>query len=304
MDYLLKYYKNTQRFIKIHVGRDADEQVYHVPEAALELASDYFLKALKHESSMGGEKGLLRFPADNADAWKVLLYWILKGALPEDWNAVKKSDEQQELHMVRCWAMGEKYLLPDFQDVIMLELLKYLDSRANPKAQYLTLAAAKEGFATTPAGRPLRRLIALDLAECLREGHLEYDMLCMFDGIGGAMSEVVQAVAEYGGIEENLYRLCAKNHKTPEEAAQPWRAYMVGGGPTAHWVYESAAEEEEDSKRYDRRAGPATLRVQPSGCSGKLSTQNASTEVAGYLLTSDGLHAKLKKTARQWCTGR
>ncbi|KAK3115415.1 hypothetical protein LTR53_005262 [Teratosphaeriaceae sp. CCFEE 6253] len=248
MDNLLEYYENNRRFIAIHVGQDADEHVFHIPKAALDLASDYFLMALKHESAMGGEKGTLRFPADDADAWKVLLCWIIKCALPEDWNCAKKDAEQQEVHMIRCWALGEKYLLPDFQAMIMLELLNYLDSSEEPKVQHLTLTAAKEALATTPAGRPLRRLIAVELAKSLKEGHLGFDKLCEFDGIGGAMSEVVQAVNGYSGIQGSMYRLFPIDYKAPEEAAQPWRAYMVRGGPTAHWIYQIMAKEAEGSE--------------------------------------------------------
>ena len=55
------------RLIKVYVAENATP--YLLPGAILASISEYFVKALAHESHLGGEDGALRFPEDDQTAW-------------------------------------------------------------------------------------------------------------------------------------------------------------------------------------------------------------------------------------------
>jgi hypothetical protein len=83
----------------------------------------------------------------------VLLLWIIERRLPDHDILIPSlaKDKASEVHTtadhmtcVRCWGLGEKYQIPTFQDLIMLELVDSLDRWE------LSLQSAREGFETTP----------------------------------------------------------------------------------------------------------------------------------------------------------
>ncbi|KAK3714978.1 hypothetical protein LTR37_007468 [Vermiconidia calcicola] len=71
--------------IKLFIADDPDPVL--VPEWALTSISSKFTTAIRHckypmsTTYFNGEFGVLRFPRDNLDAWKVLLFWITNRTL-------------------------------------------------------------------------------------------------------------------------------------------------------------------------------------------------------------------------------
>ncbi|KAK4895441.1 hypothetical protein LTR27_006505 [Elasticomyces elasticus] len=80
-------------------------------------------------------------------------------------------------YCVRNWALGEKYQIPAFQDLIMVELLDSLEIEG------LKIETAKEAFTTTPPGSAMWGLMAEELAQKLSYKNMKYEELDMFDGI-------------------------------------------------------------------------------------------------------------------------
>lgn len=72
--------------MEIYVA-DHTEAVY-IPEWTLVSASSYFVAAIRNIGIMGHLEGeeldVLRFPRDDVEAWRVLMYWIVKQTLPHE----------------------------------------------------------------------------------------------------------------------------------------------------------------------------------------------------------------------------
>jgi hypothetical protein len=72
----------------------------------------------------------LRFPEDNETAWKLLLHWMKPAAdhIPTPASSLRARPEEkarsgfQDMY-INCCALGDKYDIPPFQDLIMLELI-------------------------------------------------------------------------------------------------------------------------------------------------------------------------------------
>ena len=93
----------NDRFIEVFVGQRS--KPYRVPEGVLTSISEYFVRALRNEDSLGGENGVLRFPADGPVVWQTLLYWKYKGELH---CAQPKDTDASATEYVHCWVLGVK----------------------------------------------------------------------------------------------------------------------------------------------------------------------------------------------------
>ncbi|KAK3115577.1 hypothetical protein LTR53_004937 [Teratosphaeriaceae sp. CCFEE 6253] len=217
----------NERLIKIVVG-DGEHEPYYIQRTILESSSDYFKKALAHESQLGSdEPGTLSFPEDDLGAWEVLLYWLLKHGLPPLMHVPREfftlPTGDFELLLVRCWAMGEKYCLPSFQDLMMTTLLKWVEICST-----LDRATLEEAFSSTPPGCVMRLLAAADLA--LQISHesacasRSRAMINAVEGIRGCMGEVLNAVSEY---YTRPIRPNASIAPSPDQKQQDWTKYMV-----------------------------------------------------------------------------
>ena len=134
--------------MKIYIG--ASETPYHVSEATLKAASDYFTTAIKHiELGVRSSPDTLRFPEDDRDAWEVFLHWLLKGTIPPIAGV-----DGWELN-VKCWILGDRYNIPDFQDDAIFDMLSESESGFLPRLSAIQLA-----FAGTPQGSKLREYMA------------------------------------------------------------------------------------------------------------------------------------------------
>ncbi|KAK5688478.1 hypothetical protein LTS10_000456 [Elasticomyces elasticus] len=241
-----------QRLIKIYIGSDGAEP-FHVPQCILEATSGYFKKALAPDGSLGmAALDTLGFLDDSEAAWKVLLYWMFKHDLPNDEQRKTDDCEGWELLMVECWAMGNRYMIPKFQDLVMLELLDCLLMYTSFETDTI-----KQAFATTPAGCALRMVMAELVA-----GHLQDEIfdsglenLHEFEGFPGCLAEIAHAVKEWSGtsqriVDEDARECCVMSivemvvasqqlHFKDQQGVPRWKKFMVAGGPEVHWVHQS-----------------------------------------------------------------
>jgi hypothetical protein len=194
---------------------------YKVQESLLIDISSFFDKALEAERFEEGRTAVLRFPDDNASGWKVLLYWVMRGQVPS--GDEFKGDEAMAL--VHAWILGDKYDIEDFQDYVMMELLCWLQHRS-----YLP-EMVKTAFENTPRESKLRKLMAEEVAYSIRACDAPFWSLDIFDGVEGFIGEFAAALIRHGekgmaGLKEGVVR-------------SRWNDYMVGDGPSRHWVYKN-----------------------------------------------------------------
>lgn len=209
----------SDRLIKIYIA-DVSEP-YLVQEAVLTNIWKWFAKAIKNRANLGTEAGVLRFPDDHQGAWEILLYWIIKGQF-----LCEGEDERSHIiQLVRCWVLGDKYCLADFQDLAMADLLQILNSNSEAFPFY----AVELAFSNTPDKSPLRTLIARWVVHEVVTGVRTAEDMEMLDGVAGFLAEMVKAYKfkDKEGLKVMRYIFRQGD----------WEEFLVGGGPYQHWVY-------------------------------------------------------------------
>lgn len=228
----------SPRFIKIFVGDLTTPCL--IQDSILINSSEYFAKAVEHESSLGSSgPGVLKFPDDGEfeEAWKILLYWIVNGYLPAECEVGggEPAEAGKNLNLVYALALGDKYLFPALQDAAMLELLAESDHRPLTMEHDEMYAMLR----VSPAGSHLRRLLA---EEAIRLHHLntsdETPSMAQYlethDGIFGLAGSLVyahQSLMSLGPGQK--YCRCHRDLKTKMCA---WKEYLLGNWPLQRWL--------------------------------------------------------------------
>ncbi|KAK4895439.1 hypothetical protein LTR27_006503 [Elasticomyces elasticus] len=187
----------SDTLMKLVIGEGEKSATFYVSKTTLQHTSACFRAAIRNAHLGGGDFDTIPFPEDNLEAWKVLLHWLITRELPAaaelllvDHEAEDKSTVNFSDHTlcIRCWALGDKFAMPAFQDAVMLRLLESLDSEA------LTVAEALVGFENTPPGSKLREVMAEELAVELQNLNIGPEDMDEFDGIAGFSSLLVEKV--------------------------------------------------------------------------------------------------------------
>lgn len=183
----------VDRFIQLFISDDPEP--LNVSERALVRTFDWFAAAIRN-GHMGIKPGVLRFPEDDIDAWKWLLFWIFYKEVPEPslWN------DCEAYQLVRCWCLGGKYLISAFQDVVMDQLHEYLDLDGP-----VQLEAIKDAFENSAPGSALREQMADHLVRLLEDAkEITYGDLDHFDGIVGFASAIAEALVRWRSEQERI----------------------------------------------------------------------------------------------------
>lgn len=88
----------NDRLIKIYVGNQPEP--YFVQEVILESIFSKFTDRLLEQEKQSGGDGILRFPADDRDAWDVLLYWRFHEKL--EYTHAGQADAKMKV-LIQCW---------------------------------------------------------------------------------------------------------------------------------------------------------------------------------------------------------
>ena len=214
--------------MKVFVGTDTTP--YCVQESVLTSISDYFVKAIENQHLGTVQPGTLTFPEDSEDAWKLLLHWKIKGALPD---LEDLEDIEQQRQLVHLWTLGDKYGIPELQDIAMLELLEVLTGHDSH------IDVIKIAFENTAPGSPLRKVMAEETVYLMREGgNWKNEKLDKLDGAVGFTTALIGALDELDG--EDLESMGQQRLEEDEsgERTEKWKEYMVAGGPKKHWIYD------------------------------------------------------------------
>ena len=216
----------TNRVVQVYFGDHPTP--YLIQEAVLTTMSEFFVRAFKNEGSHGDEKekGVIRLPEDNHTAWMTLLYWKLNGKF----KISERVDEHEQMQLVHCWTLGNKYDIKAFQDLATLELLNLLEDRN------ASLAVIQFAFKNTAEGSALRKLMARQVVinihgerEAVTGRYLE-----IFNGVSATITELVEVydLKEERNDDINELRVALDGE------SDEWRDFMVGGWPDKHWIYE------------------------------------------------------------------
>ena len=146
----------TDILIKIFIA-DEKEPIF-ISQKALTNASEWFSAAFRNER-LGNEPGVLRFPEDDLEAWKLLICWVMEGVVLHADNL----NDCESIVLIQAWCLGHKYLVPDFQDLIMLELLSHIQLGGA-----ILVEAITEAFLLGPADSLLTKLMAECAVELLK----------------------------------------------------------------------------------------------------------------------------------------
>ncbi|KAK3619862.1 hypothetical protein LTR56_023756 [Elasticomyces elasticus] len=242
----------SDRLIKLVIGEGEELTTFHVSKAVLEQTSEFFCAAFRNGHLGRDEPNTLRFPQDNTESWKILLFWMLRHELPslDDLGLLEPYDDNEEACVdhtlcIRCWALGEMYDISAFQDLIMLELLRSLET------QPTDLNEIKEAFESTPPGSKLRDLMAEELAVLLGNNGVGVRQLDMFDGVPGFSSALMAKVNRRVELEPGK-RFTPRVPGRPGsqyEGGSPYRDFMVSGKrPEQHWLQKNLEERRVEQK--------------------------------------------------------
>ncbi|KAK5132407.1 hypothetical protein LTR08_009090 [Meristemomyces frigidus] len=212
----------SDRLIRVFIGTGDDAKAFSIQQVLLENISEYFVKSIKHDN-LGKEKdsGILRFPDDDIEAWKVLLFWLMRREFP------RKAMTGKEELAVSCWVLGDRYGISRFQDEAMLSLLKTMDTA------WLGREAIISAFKGTPPGSMLRRAVAEEVVNNLDQGQgLRFtDIDNMLNGLNFA-GELFEAQNRYADRESHSVsrhdEIICRFGSEEQEVRPTWEEYMVG----------------------------------------------------------------------------
>lgn len=182
--------------------------------------SDFFQRALGNEDSFGGEKGVLRFPDDNSDAWDALLFWRLQKENP---TSLLETYSMRQL--VHSWSLGDKYGVVDFQDLAMLELIKQAQDN------YIPLHCITLAFEVTPAISPMRAFMAREACITIWNGSYDKEEYKILSETDGVLLELLSAFEDYMRKRSDDFNELIVDHKYKDDCQE----FMVGDGPKNYW---------------------------------------------------------------------
>ena len=230
---------SEDRLITVLIGEGEWQQKFMLQDTLLRRTSRVFSAALNNEHLGEGDKGVLKFPEDDVAAWKVLVFWMFDKKLPEeDFSA--ELDEKLQLLLVECWVLGDKYEIPEFQDLVMLELLHHFNSKG------ITPETAKRAAAMTTSGSKLRILAGRQIAQYATGGtKMAIDTFDGALGVEGFASEVIELIRP-GNTSGKTWVVTYIGQKDGKWRLQMWKDFMVGSGPGKHWIHNVHSDALED----------------------------------------------------------
>ncbi|KAI6801152.1 hypothetical protein KC361_g1955 [Hortaea werneckii] len=227
----------SDRLVGIKVGSNQNKKPFLVSQRRLESASKYFRRALRQDSFKEGLNGQIDFPKDDYDAWTVLVFWMMN-----TFNIAKEEITPDLL--IKCWVLGDKYEIPEFQDQIMLELLFIFVQ------DYATEDIIKLGSELSPTGSVLKRLVAEEAAVALINQKTDFESLeAAFNG-NGMLRDFVLArdnCEADGKFYTSRFESLAAEERTSQEEewneewrSPTWQNYMLSNGSRPEWVFDTS----------------------------------------------------------------
>ena len=210
---------------------NAQEATFTVPKSVIEHISVTLREALAIASTSTKDSNVaeVRFEVDDLRAWEVFIFWAYKHCLPRAID-VSTDSKTQGHFWVHAWLFGHKYDIPTFQDLVMLELLKWCEAHS------FNLCLAGRAFRNTEPGSKLRTLILEEVVHMLQGiGSISWSSLqglWVIPGFSTAMFGMLQWHEE-GKYSSERFEIGV------DEVRAEWKKFMVGNGPVKHWALDT-----------------------------------------------------------------
>jgi hypothetical protein len=164
MDRLLKYSRDLEDVVTFVIGQGEEKKTFIVHKA---FACHYspVLEIAFSSGFIEGETQTYSIADTQADAFELFVEWLYTQAfkntsLQDAWNAVKAQEENQnneelnhqQLRLVEVWILGQKFLVPELQNLALEALVPSL-------VDSIPYSIFAKVYENTTAGSPLRRLI-------------------------------------------------------------------------------------------------------------------------------------------------
>lgn len=208
----------NEQLIKVYVGeRKSEIKPYLIQQTLLESTSTVFAAAIQPHAFKEGQERCLHFPDDDSTVWGVLVYWIIKREMPKTLSDVPTC-------CVRCWVLGDRYDIKDFQDQAMLALIRYCEDKR------LDVGVMKEAVSNSAQGTKLRQLVAQEAVRYQnKDKNASLDDFKDFDGVGFTTDYLYAQYAYDNGTIR--YKRLEEGDRNVKPA---WKEFMVGDGPKSY----------------------------------------------------------------------
>ncbi|KXT03313.1 hypothetical protein AC578_3992, partial [Pseudocercospora eumusae] len=174
---LWKSLQTQDRLIKITIGTDGSPPIF-IQQKTLESVAPWFANALKRDTFIEGQTGTLHFPADDQEAWKVLVYWIMNREVAIKVEGTTEAKANTLVLCAKCWALGDKYDIAVFQNEIMKIFLRHFHRNC---ACDLPREALNQILTICPPDSKLAELLAAEIVRDLGEQDIEWSTLRLLD---------------------------------------------------------------------------------------------------------------------------
>ena len=172
--------------------------------------------------SLDAGEDALHFPHDDGYAWEILLHWIVPGQ-PQSADA---------MDCIKAWVLGEKYDIPEFQDCVMMELLR----QPVPAVDIIRYA-----FEHTESNSKLRKSLAMRLVTSIHDDkrfQRDDPWLRYLGNIPGLFESYVEAQKRFECDKEGYSDRLDQTVNEGEEVRQSkrrWTEFLVDRRSKLHW---------------------------------------------------------------------
>lgn len=213
-----------------------------IQQQVLEGVSEYFVAAFQRGRTAAGQSGgtlqsgpfeesksgIFKFPEDSVDVWKILARWIILRKVPRTLLS------EDLLLAIRCWIIGDQYLVKEFQDDIMVCMLEKLSPFQGYWARRgeLTIEMLRVVYENTAEGSNLRKLVIelevlnlKDNEDTSRFDEANVQKAFALDGTG-YLPHLAQSNMEWKATRD-------KRYTGSTGGKENWKYYMEGSAKSA-----------------------------------------------------------------------
>lgn len=170
----------------------------------------------------------LRLKAEDMKPTEIMFYWVCTGKLPDPGEWEQDSNRHAEI-WIRVWLTGNRFKLAQFMDEIMLRLLKWC------RGFNLSVEVAQVAYQKSKAGSAMRKLVVEEVAWMLENNeNVRWKDLTLLTKIKGFTDELTEALQ----LQDMGISTTDCSSKGEDVVQAPWKKFMVGGGPSQHWVFD------------------------------------------------------------------
>ncbi|KAK5702608.1 hypothetical protein LTR97_003553 [Elasticomyces elasticus] len=187
----------SRRDLEIIVG-SLEPQSFYVQQHLFESTTGCSIEAFGTGAKL--EPGVLRFPDNDLISLQLLLRWMYHRVVPSG-----AFDQEVDISSaMRTWGLGERLDVPDFQNQIMLCILRWLNEYS------IDPELIKNVVRSSHINSPMRTLMVIETAWQIQNHNFEPEVLEELDGHGfllqvmRVMRDGFECSPDYGVSRERI----------------------------------------------------------------------------------------------------